>query len=96
LFSSLINYYYFAQGWFFSPAPYGALTPLWAGVSPQTVDFNGKVRAHCVKLRWFILDFDPQKQYLIPWAREGKMRSEAQDPQLGEKLWTWLEAETKE
>jgi len=61
-------------GWLFSPAPYGALTPLWAGVSPQTVGFNGK--------------------YLIAWAREGEMRREAQNPQLGEKLWTWLEAET--
>jgi NAD(P)-dependent dehydrogenase (short-subunit alcohol dehydrogenase family) len=63
-------------GWFFSSPTYGALTPLWAGVSPQTAGFNGK--------------------YLIPWAREGKMSSKAQDPQLGETLWTWLEAETKE
>lgn len=29
-------------GWLFSPAPYGALTPLYAGVSSETVDFNGK------------------------------------------------------
>jgi len=35
-----------------------------------------------------------KNQYLIAWAREGEMRGEAQNPQLGEKLWTWLEAET--
>ncbi|KAJ7151440.1 NAD(P)-binding protein [Mycena crocata] len=29
-------------GWMFSPAPYGALTPLYAGVSPESVDLNGK------------------------------------------------------
>ncbi|KAK1232740.1 short-chain alcohol dehydrogenase [Marasmius sp. AFHP31] len=29
-------------GWLFSPAPYGALTQLWAGVSPDTADMNGK------------------------------------------------------
>jgi len=63
-------------GWCFATPPYGALTPLWAGVSQQTVDFNGK--------------------YLIPWAREGEARPETQDPQLGEKLWAWLETETEE
>ncbi|RDB24292.1 hypothetical protein Hypma_008796 [Hypsizygus marmoreus] len=63
-------------GWLFSPAPFGALTPLYAGVSPQGAELNGK--------------------YLIPWARVGKPRPEAEDPKLGEKLWSWLEAETKE
>ncbi|KAJ7110090.1 NAD(P)-binding protein [Mycena epipterygia] len=29
-------------GWLFSPAPFGALTPLYAGVSPASVDLNGK------------------------------------------------------
>ncbi|KAJ7207900.1 NAD(P)-binding protein [Mycena pura] len=29
-------------GWLFSAPPFGALTPLWAGVSPETVDMNGK------------------------------------------------------
>ncbi|KAJ6581090.1 NAD(P)-binding protein [Mycena capillaripes] len=63
-------------GWMFSPAPYGALTPLYAGVSAASVDLNGK--------------------YLIPWARVGAMRKEAADPNLGEKLWNWLEEQTKE
>ncbi|KAK7034767.1 short-chain alcohol dehydrogenase [Paramarasmius palmivorus] len=63
-------------GWLFSPAPFGALTQLWAGVSPETVNMNGK--------------------YLIPWAREGKMRSETADPKIGEELWKFLETETKE
>ncbi|KAJ7103405.1 NAD(P)-binding protein [Mycena belliarum] len=61
-------------GWMFSPAPYGALTPLYGGVSTASVDLNGK--------------------YLIPWARVGYMRKEAEDPELGEKLWNWLETET--
>jgi len=63
-------------GWLFWTASYGALTPLYAGVSPETVDYDGK--------------------YLIPWAREGAMRPEAQNIELGERLWNWLEAETKE
>ncbi|KAK7442478.1 short-chain alcohol dehydrogenase [Stygiomarasmius scandens] len=61
-------------GWLFSPAPYGALTPLYAGVSPETSTWNGK--------------------YLIPWAREGKMRAEAADSKLGQELWDWLEKAT--
>lgn len=32
------------QGWMFSPAPFGALTPLYAAVSPETANLNGKVR----------------------------------------------------
>jgi len=63
-------------GWLFSPAPYGALTPLYAGVSPETASLNGK--------------------YFIPWARLADTRPDAKDGQLGEKLWNWLEAETKE
>ncbi|KAJ7925904.1 NAD-binding protein [Mycena leptocephala] len=63
-------------GWMFSPAPFGALTPLYGGVSTDSVDLNGK--------------------YLIPWARVGVMRKEAEDPKLGEKLWNWLEEQTKE
>ncbi|KAJ7492505.1 hypothetical protein FB451DRAFT_535651 [Mycena latifolia] len=63
-------------GWMFSPAPCGALTPLYGGVSAASVDLNGK--------------------YLIPWARVGDMRKEAEDPKLGEKLWNWLEAQTTE
>ncbi|KAI6044653.1 hypothetical protein EDC04DRAFT_2877679 [Pisolithus marmoratus] len=30
-------------------------------------------------------------QYLIPWARIGKPRADTQDPQLGKKLWTYME-----
>ncbi|KAJ7619150.1 NAD-binding protein [Mycena polygramma] len=63
-------------GWLFSPAPFGALTPLYGGVSTDPVNLNGK--------------------YLIPWARVGVMRKEAEDPKLGEKLWKWLEEQSKE
>jgi len=51
------------------PTPQGALTPLWAGTSPEAADLNG--------------------EYLIPWARVGKPRSN--DPELGRELWTWFE-----
>jgi len=61
--------------WLFSPAPYGALTQLYAGISPDTVNLNG--------------------EYLIPWARVGKMRPEARNPELGQRLWNWLESEAK-
>ncbi|KAI0066977.1 NAD-P-binding protein [Artomyces pyxidatus] len=58
------------------PTPYGALTQLWAGTSPETVDFNGK--------------------FLIPWARVGECRPEANDPEIGRRLWEALVEETKE
>ncbi|GAW09158.1 NAD -binding protein [Lentinula edodes] len=38
---------------------------------------------------------DLNGKYLIPWARIGKMRPEASDLSVGEKLWKWLEDETK-
>ncbi|KAH7872559.1 NAD-P-binding protein, partial [Lentinula edodes] len=38
---------------------------------------------------------DLNGKYLIPRARIGKMRPEASDLSVGEKLWKWLEDETK-
>ncbi|KAI0747567.1 NAD-P-binding protein [Fomes fomentarius] len=57
------------------PTSYGALTPLYAGTSPEALNYNG--------------------EYLIPWARAGKLRSEMYDDELGERLWGWLEEQTK-
>jgi retinol dehydrogenase-12 len=38
---------------------------------------------------------DANGKYFIPWARLGEPNKAALDPQVGEKLWTWLENETK-
>ena len=57
------------------PASYGALTQLWAGTMPETLNYNG--------------------EFLIPWARLGKCRKEAYDPELGAKLWDWMEEVVK-
>ncbi|KAI0076330.1 NAD(P)-binding protein [Panus rudis PR-1116 ss-1] len=35
-------------------------------------------------------------EFLIPWARVGRCRPEAYDPELGEQLWNYLEEEVKE
>ena len=35
-------------------------------------------------------------KYLIPWAREGECRPEAKDPELGARLWAWLEEQVKD
>lgn len=35
-------------------------------------------------------------QYLIPWAREGRARKETDDPELGRKLWAWMEEAVKD
>ncbi|KZV61496.1 NAD(P)-binding protein [Peniophora sp. CONT] len=35
-------------------------------------------------------------KFLIPWARVGPTPAKAQDPALGEKLWTWLEEQCKD
>ncbi|KAL6302935.1 NAD(P)-binding protein [Sparassis latifolia] len=34
-------------------------------------------------------------KYLIPWARIGKARREANDPNVGQRLWEWLEEQVK-
>ncbi|EJD37926.1 NAD(P)-binding protein [Auricularia subglabra TFB-10046 SS5] len=34
-------------------------------------------------------------KYLIPWAREGRLTSEAKDQHEAEKLWGWLEAQVE-
>ncbi|KAI0260316.1 NAD(P)-binding protein [Gloeopeniophorella convolvens] len=38
---------------------------------------------------------DYNGKFLIPWARLGKANKAADDPKVGEKLWAWLEEETK-
>lgn len=75
-------------------ASYGALTQLWAGTSPEGLEFNGKV---CLRLRngTPVTSAHPLmcllSQYLIPWARVGKASAASYDPKLGEELWTWCE-----
>ncbi|KAI0782859.1 NAD(P)-binding protein [Abortiporus biennis] len=58
------------------PAHYGALTQLWGGTMPETIQYNG--------------------EFLIPWARLGRCREEAYDPEIGDRLWKWLEGEIVE
>ncbi|TCD65860.1 hypothetical protein EIP91_002121 [Steccherinum ochraceum] len=52
-------------------ASYGALTQLWAGLMPDSIQHNGL--------------------YLRPWARLGRARKEAYDPEVGERFWNWLQ-----
>ncbi len=33
---------------------------------------------------------------MIPWARLGKARKETGDPEVGKKLWEWLEVQCKD
>ncbi|PCH40726.1 NAD(P)-binding protein [Wolfiporia cocos MD-104 SS10] len=35
-------------------------------------------------------------KYLIPWARMGRAKPETDDPELGQKLWAWLEEQVKD
>ncbi|KAI0710962.1 NAD(P)-binding protein [Earliella scabrosa] len=35
-------------------------------------------------------------QYLIPWARVGKAKRETEDPEVGRRLWEWLEDVVKD
>ncbi|KAI0350182.1 NAD-P-binding protein [Trametes cingulata] len=34
-------------------------------------------------------------EFMIPWARLGECREEAYDPEVGERLWKWLEEQVK-
>ncbi|KAI9437374.1 NAD(P)-binding protein [Lactarius psammicola] len=38
---------------------------------------------------------DANGKFFIPWARVGEPNKAALDPQVGERLWSWLEDETK-
>jgi len=38
---------------------------------------------------------DANGKFFIPWARSGEANKAALDPQVGERLWSWLEDETK-
>ncbi|KAF9235427.1 hypothetical protein BU15DRAFT_78012 [Melanogaster broomeanus] len=40
-------------------------------------------------------DTDVISSIVIPWARVGKPRADAQDPLLGKELWTWLEGKSQ-
>ncbi|KAH7885820.1 hypothetical protein F5I97DRAFT_1158984 [Phlebopus sp. FC_14] len=35
-------------------------------------------------------------KYLVPWARLGSPRKKTQDPELGKRLWDWLEEQVKD
>ncbi|KAN0136172.1 NAD(P)-binding protein [Lactarius tabidus] len=39
---------------------------------------------------------DANGKFFIPWARPGEPNKAALDPQVGERLWSWLENETKD
>ncbi|KAF7978162.1 hypothetical protein HWV62_1344 [Athelia sp. TMB] len=39
---------------------------------------------------------DLNGKYLIPWARVGSARPDSQDPEVGQKLWAWLEEQVRE
>jgi retinol dehydrogenase 12 len=36
------------------------------------------------------------QQYLVPWARYGKVNPVAEDISLGKELWAWLEEQIKD
>ncbi|CAK5284144.1 unnamed protein product [Mycena citricolor] len=62
---------------FLYPAPYGALTQLWAGTSEQGASMNGKARN--------------SSYYLIPWARIGNTPKGGNDLEAQKALWEWAE-----
>jgi len=74
---------------------HGALTQLYAGTVPDAIEFNGKVilTLNSIHHRVILMPF---LQYLVPWARVGPTRKEAQDPKIGEALWEWLEEQVKD
>ncbi|KAF7368945.1 NAD(P)-binding protein [Mycena venus] len=72
------------------PAPYGALTQLWAGTTNEGATFGGKVE--CFHLLRYA-EADTSAQYLIPWARIGT--SPSTDPAAEKALWTWLEEQVE-
>ena len=83
---SIDSFNQFVLGVLMYPTPQGALTQLWAGTSPDTADLNGAVSTpHYLPQRGSCC----ARQYLCPWARVSKPRSN--DPELGRDLWAWFE-----
>ncbi|THH10679.1 hypothetical protein EW146_g8297 [Bondarzewia mesenterica] len=78
------------------PVPYGALTQLYAGTSPESVNLNGKVRIPLPFLSSPPDSFKLRPQFLVPWARVAECRPEASDPEIGKRLWEYIEQETKD
>lgn len=58
---------------------------------PETIEHNGKVRQHQRGQGLVNSPFGLLCQFLIPWARVGRTRDEAYDPEVGERVWTWLQ-----
>lgn len=56
-------------------ASYGALTQLWAGTMPETVQYNG--------------------EFLVPYARPGRTQSAMYDPEIGKRVWAYMEDQIK-
>lgn len=77
--------------------PYGSLTLLYGGTSPDVLHKDGAVS------RPFFMPLCQSNsltawglpQFLIPWAREGPTPPGTTDPALGAKLWEYLENEIK-
>jgi retinol dehydrogenase 12 len=77
------------------PAAYGALPQLYAATAPENINAQGKVSY--IKF----LSISPGTrlcnilfQFFVPWSREGPVPKEILDPNVGERLWEWLEKET--
>ena len=73
----------------------GALTPLWAGTSPEGKELNGKVCNWCKLGDEFTNVALGNLQYLIPWARVGVASATTQDQALGQRPWDYLEEQVK-
>ncbi|KAF8601567.1 NAD(P)-binding protein [Ceratobasidium sp. AG-I] len=61
------------------PTPYGAITQLYAGTTPEGLELSGQAST----------------EYLTSWARVTSSRADTRDEQAGKELWEWLEEQVK-
>lgn len=60
---------------------------------PEALQYNGEVGQRAI-IEVSVTQRD--LQYLIPWAHVGRCREEAYDPVLGERVWSYLQAQVEE
>lgn len=71
---------------------YGALTQLWAGTMPETLQHSGQVCVWNIFLSGQLMSV----QFLVPYARLGKTKAAMYDPEVGERLWKYLQEQVKD
>lgn len=74
------------------PVSLGALTQLYAGTAPEAAAMSGQVRKFLARVSEAE---NSSAQFLVPWARPGPLSRKADDVELAQRMWDWLQAQVE-